>query len=633
MTDAADDSARAAGAHRPDATVTAAPEGMRGALWLLRDMRRATGTRLWWALGFLVLGSLSEGLSVVMLLPILQLANADSGSAALDLAGRSIAGLPLPQVSLGLEALLAALVVLVILQALFNRAKAVYLSDVLQDFSISTRAGLFDSIARARWDALVRLPRADLEQALTGEIERIQLASFMTLGIVQTLIGTLIYLGISMALSGPMTLFALGFGILALALMRPFRRMSAEFGNRIQHSRGQQFRIVSEFLSGLRTARSMNAEPQHVAAFNGALNRMKGDAGMHARQSSIGSGLFSVAMTLGATLFVWFSLRVAQMPITEVIVLLLILMRLSPRVMALQSQAQQLLIDLPACRRLAELRQRLDARSEDSAAFAAEPIAAPRRSLQLDKVTYRYPYEAADGTETADASGRAALDDCDITIEIGKVTAIIGPSGSGKSTLADILLGLIRPHDGEFRVDGAALSTAQLRGWREHLAYVPQDPVLMHDTIRANLLAGAAHATDADIQLALTRAAAAEFVARLPRGLDTTVGDRGALLSGGERQRLALARAFLRQPRVLILDEATSALDWQSQTQIAKSLAELPEDVTVVMIAHRPSLVRYADMVYAMDHGRVSETGSPDLLLTDPQSHLSQMMASETHAI
>jgi ABC-type multidrug transport system fused ATPase/permease subunit len=223
-----------------------------------------------------------------------------------------------------------------------------------------------------------------------------------------------------------------------------------------------------------------------------------------------------------------------------------------------------------------------------------------------------------------------------VTLEIpaNGTTALVGPSGGGKTTLADLLIGLLQPQEGEILVDGAPLASLDLRAWRRGMGYVAQESFLFNDTIRANLtmevggeVTGSdaaangegepAETGDADARLfaALAAAGLEGFVRGLPRGLDTVVGERGVRLSGGERQRLALARALIRRPRLLILDEATSALDYESEALIRDALGRLKGEMTVVMITHRLYLARDADRVHVMEEGRLVESGTWDELM------------------
>lgn len=216
-----------------------------------------------------------------------------------------------------------------------------------------------------------------------------------------------------------------------------------------------------------------------------------------------------------------------------------------------------------------------------------------------------------------------------LAIPARRITALIGPSGGGKSTIGDLILGLLEPDAGEIAVDGVPLGGAQLRAWRRSVAYVPQDVFLVHDTIRENLRIAMPGANEADMWNALDLAQAGDFVRRLDFRLDTVVGPRGTRLSGGERQRIALARALLMQPQLLILDEATSALDWENQNLIAKAIEDLRGQMTIITVAHRPSMISFADWVLAVDQGRLVEAGGFVELRRNPGSAIARMMDGE----
>lgn len=198
-------------------------------------------------------------------------------------------------------------------------------------------------------------------------------------------------------------------------------------------------------------------------------------------------------------------------------------------------------------------------------------------------------------------SGKPALEDLNLTIPKGKVTAIIGASGAGKSTIADLLMGLLKPFKGEIRVNDKALQDYNLKSWRAKLGYVSQDTIIFHTSIRENIYMGKLDANDKDIENAAKQAAIHNFITSLPNGYDTEVGDRGVKLSGGQRQRIAIARAILREPDVYIFDEATSALDNKSEKLIQTSIKELGKKKTVVIISHRLSTIENADLVYDLN--------------------------------
>jgi ATP-binding cassette subfamily C protein len=202
-----------------------------------------------------------------------------------------------------------------------------------------------------------------------------------------------------------------------------------------------------------------------------------------------------------------------------------------------------------------------------------------------------------------------ALNQVSVTFPAKTTTAIMGASGAGKSTLADVVMGLLAPDQGEVRVDGIRLSDAERMRWRHSVAYVPQEVFLFHESIRNNLLWGNANATQNDMQRVL-QMAAAEFVFNLPQGLDTVVGDGGVRLSGGERQRIALARALLKHPSLLILDEATSALDVDNEARVRDAIEKLHGDLTMIIIGHRLPTLEHADQVIVLEAGRIVQQGS-----------------------
>ncbi|MDT0433859.1 MULTISPECIES: ABC transporter ATP-binding protein [Streptomyces] len=214
-----------------------------------------------------------------------------------------------------------------------------------------------------------------------------------------------------------------------------------------------------------------------------------------------------------------------------------------------------------------------------------------------------------------DDAERPAVRDFTLSVAPGETIALVGASGAGKSTVLNLVIGFIRPTSGRLLLDGTDMNTLDLRTYRRFLSVVPQESILFDGTVRENVVYGMDDADEETVRAALRDANALEFVDRLPQGLDTLVGERGARLSGGQRQRLAIARALIRDPKVLVLDEATSALDTRSEALVQEALARLLRGRTTFVVAHRLSTVRGADRIVVMGDGGILEVGGHDELL------------------
>ncbi|MBZ9865680.1 ABC transporter ATP-binding protein/permease [Mesorhizobium sp. CA15] len=593
-------------------------------LSLLRDIAgfgamvaHVGGRRTATALAFLILGSLTEGISILLLVPLLRLI----GKPDQDYAVRVPEALHrlVPGGTLSLASALSLLVALVALQAMFNRFKSVYMARLLYDFVNRVRMDLFESVGKARWGVFTRIRSSDLDHALNGDVDRVQVAAFSLLMLTQATLLLAGYLIVSLFISPVMTCFAILVGLVLLVALQPFRARASAYGRTLTGNRQDQYRTVSEFLGGIKVAKSLNVEASYFAELGATLDRMKADNIAFVRNSSLGTALFQVTSVIGLSLFIYIALVRFHLSLAEIVVLLLVFMRVAPRFMDMQLQTQQVLINLPAYASMQSLQARFDAEREPEENVTEGAKLSLETGLNIRDVAFAY----------GEGGGEPVVSDITFGLPAGKVTALIGPSGSGKSTIADMLLGLLEPTQGRILADGVEITAQNRRAWRDQVAYVPQDVFLLHDTIAANLRLAAPEASDEELWAALRNAHAADFVERLDSRLDTVVGDRGVRLSGGERQRIALARALLRKPSLLILDEATSALDWQNQSLIAQSIEALRGRMTILTIAHRPSMIAFADWVVAIENGRIVEVGQYRRLRAKAGSRLARMLSGE----
>jgi ATP-binding cassette subfamily C protein len=390
--------------------------------------------------------------------------------------------------------------------------------------------------------------------------------------------------------------FACGAGL--VWFLRGKTRISYKAGEGLSKAMTSLYAAITEHLGGMKTAKSYGAEGRHAEVF-GKLTEEVLEQYVHAvRNQAEVRYWFSTGSVLVLSFILYMSIEIMTIPTAEMLLLLYLYARIMPKFSSLQENYQAFLNLFPSFSSITETQARCENAAEPKAK-SAERIDF-RNSIRFDQVWFGYDKQ----------NGTPVITGLNLTLRTGETTAIVGPSGVGKTTVADLVMGLIVPDRGRVLVDGIPLSPERVTGWREKIGYVAQDTFLFHDTIRANLLWANPGATEEEIIQSLELAAAEEFVSRLPRKLDTVIGDRGVLVSGGEKQRLALARALLRKPSLLILDEATSSLDSENEKRIQHAIERLHGHMTILVITHRLSTIREADIIHVLDEGHLVESGT-----------------------
>ncbi|AVS73409.1 ABC transporter ATP-binding protein [Paracidovorax cattleyae] len=542
----------------------------------------------------------TEGIGVLLLVPLLGMLQGDSVAAS----GAAARGVVQAGASLGLPSgaplpLLALFCALILLRNAIQYARECAAARLQQQVADRLREASFSALLGAQWRWVVAQRTAEQANLLLSDVARIGIGLGHGMGMLASLATAAVYLLAAFALHWRLALASALGGALLLALLAGHRRGVMALGRQLTVASQRLHASLHGSLAGLRLAKILGAEERYRAWVAGDAGRLRDQQLRFATGLSLSKALLHSAGALLLATYVYLGLRVWAVPVAELLTLVLVFARLLPLLATGHQQLQMWLHAAPAFagveRQLAEAR----AWAEPEGG-AQQAVPAARTAIALRGVVVRY-----EGREVR------TLDDVSLTLPVRTTTAIVGASGAGKSTLADVLCGLLGPDGGALEVDGVPLDARERRAWRRAVAYVSQDTFLFNDSVRSNLLLAAPDADDEALRRALEQACA-QFVHALPQGWDTVVGERGAQLSGGERQRIALARALLQRPALLILDEATSALDHDNEARVREAIERLHGDLTVVVIGHRIALLEQADRVVLLERGRIRVQGRWD---------------------
>jgi HlyB family type I secretion system ABC transporter len=430
------------------------------------------------------------------------------------------------------------------------------------------------------------------------------------------LLTAFVYLGLMFWYSWSMAALALvllpALGILAL-IFTPFLQQNSR---ETFAAKNRENSYLIEFLNGINTIKSMALERTVRWRWEQLFSqyiRLNFQGQMLRERLEFASGFVEVMVSQTLLLFGIWQVIHNQLTVGQLLAFNMLLgnvIRPFQRLIALWDDLQEVLI---AVERLNDV---LEAPPESDPALMQPNLPLLQGQIQFENVTFRYNLDAPKNT----------LANLSFAIAPGQTVAIVGRSGSGKTTLAKLLLGLYLPTDGKIWLDGHDISTVNLTSLRQQVGVVDQNTFLFGGNVRDNLMITAPNATMAEVETAATLAGADQFIAELPMGYDTQIGEGGGMLSGGQRQRLAIARALLGRPRLLVLDEATSALDTESERIIQENFQRIFHRQTTIVIAHRLSTIRQADVILVLDRGVLVEQGSHDVLMAQrgPYYHLNQ---------
>jgi subfamily B ATP-binding cassette protein MsbA len=559
------------------------------------------------------LASLFDGFTLVILIPLLKhlfgsAGELRTGSTRLEafmdrLVGPLVAGVTPAQAA-------ARLVVLLAIGLLLKNA----LSYASAQISVRAQEGLVRDLRSRLFSHLLSLDLGFFQRTRAGQLisamitEVDQTKSVITaslLSFFQNLVVVLTTLVILSQISLRLTLLTLAFvPVLVLGLQTLIRRLRRHAQARAQE-RGEITSTVAERLGAIRLIRAYGEEERESSRFRAQADRYRKRVIRTQRFSSLTSPLTEVFSGFLVILIIWAGTKPGLVGLATplapeaIIVFLMAALKLTSPLKTIASFPATMAVTLASAERVFEL---LDQPATEVTQPGEEP-ARFEREIAFDRVSFRY------------GDGDLVLSDVSFRLLRGRVVALVGPSGAGKTTAADLLPRFHDPTSGQILMDGVPLTRMTRGSLRSLMGVVSQDTVLLNDTVHANIAYGSPAATREQVQAAARAANADGFIAALPHGYETTLGERGTRLSGGQRQRIAIARALLRDPPILILDEATSALDTESERLVQQAIERLMQQRTVLVIAHRLATVRDADEIVVLDAGRMVQRGTHEELL------------------
>jgi ATP-binding cassette subfamily C protein len=535
----------------------------------------------------LLVAGVFQGIGLSALLPVLDLAmnpgsafHGEQGALVVDL-------LQVVDLSPTLGVLLVLIVIAISLKAVLVLIANRHVGYTVAQMETDLRVNLLRVLLQARWDYFLEQRIGTLANAMATEPTRAARAYLSGARASAFLIEMLVYMIAALMVAWQTTMVALGAIILVVLGFTHLVRISRRAGRRQTVLLKSMLERLTDTLLSVKSLKSMGLESRANRVLAAETGQLRDALRRQVFSAAALRALFEpiIVILIAAGLFV--SVTYLNIPIAGVLVLILLLVRVFGTLGKAQRHYQAMVTNESAYWSLMETID--DAtRAHESPSSGRAPIFS--EEIRLDGIHFEF-------------GDKQVLTDVRLVLATGSFTTVLGASGSGKTTLIDIITGLLKPARGQVLVDGLPLYQYNLHQWRSMIGYVPQETLLLHDTVLQNVTLGDEELRESDVKEALRIAGAWKFVRGLPEGLQTRVGERGGKLSGGQRQRLCIARALVRKPVLLILDEATSALDPDNEAAVCATLAKLRGKITILAISHQSGLSAIADRVLRLENG------------------------------
>jgi ATP-binding cassette subfamily C protein len=544
----------------------------------------------------LLLAGVADGIGLSALLPLLNitLESSEGGEADSALSRFIFDALDKLGLSPTIGVLLFVIVSVVCLKGMlvfFAKQRSGYIAA---EVSTGLRTELLKAITSSRWQYFVNQSTGQLANSMATEAWRASNAYVYAVRLLALFVEAAVYTSVAVLVSWRATLISFGASFVIVAASHYFVRMAERGGKGQTRWYRSLLGTLTDILQSVKSFKAMGREGSAEEVLSVENNQLRealrrevfGDAALEAAQEP----MYTIVLATG----IYLALMQFSVDLPTILFMALVLANLLKQAGKVQKQYQRMVISESAYWAIQDTIA--DARRQaETHTGAAQPQL--ERAIELEDVSFVY-------------GENRVLDRVSIEIPARQLTCLLGESGAGKTTIADLVIGLVQPSEGRVLIDGQPLDMLDLASWRRSIGYVPQESLLLHDTVMHNVTLGASGLDESDVEQALRSAGAWDFVSRMPEGIRSVVGERGARLSGGQRQRIMIARALAHHPKLLILDEATSALDPETEQAICAILSSLKNQITILAVSHQSALAEIADRVYRLAKGAVSETQS-----------------------
>ncbi len=549
----------------------------------------------------LLLAGVADGFGVSALLPALELAFQNEGGITSD---NTINQFFLDLLaSLDLSPTLASLLGVILVGICLKNAFVFFAEQRIGYIAASVttrfRMRLLRAVTSSRWSFFVSQSAGRLANSMATEAWRASNAYVYGMRLLALCVEAAVYAVVAMLVSWQATLLCLAASLVIVVISHRFVRISKNAGIGQTQWYRSLLATLTDLLGSIKSFKAMGRDHSAEEVLSLETKRLKhalkrevlGNAALEAAQEP----MYMIVIGVG----IYLAIVQYQAEMATVTAMGLILTKLLRQFGKVQKQYQRLAACESAYWALEETIADAETQRETWLGQQQQTLS---REIALRNVSFDYAKADVEDAAVKDPVIRSL----DLTIPARALTTIVGESGAGKTTVIDLITGLIQPTSGGIYIDDVLLADMDLQSWRQQIGYVPQENILLHDTLFHNVTLGDESISDADVEAALAAAGALDFAQKMPEGIHSIVGERGANLSGGQRQRVMIARAIVRKPSLLILDEATSALDPETEEVICDALSRLKQEMTVIAISHQSALTRVADQVVRLERGQRS---------------------------